>query len=57
MQQQYQPTKCSMKECAFPLSTCNVCICNRTIRGARAFVWKDPKAMYGFMKDVSFLKK
>lgn len=57
MTKQYQQSKCSGKECAFPGITCNQCVCNRDIMGRKAVVVKDPKYNYRFAKLVCGINK
>lgn len=57
MTKQYQQSKCSGKECAFPGVTCNECVCNRDIMGKKALVVKNPKKNYIFSRIVYLINK
>lgn len=42
----YVPYQCSMKECAFPLAQCSLCMCNVSVRGKAAFRFLKPNLTY-----------
>lgn len=49
----YVPVKCSGKECAYPMRTCEWCFCNVTRYGKNATKAKDPHAFYKFVRLVN----
>lgn len=48
----YVPVKCSGKECAYPLATCDSCGCNVSLYGKNALKAKDPKGNYRFSRLI-----
>ncbi len=42
----YVPTKCSMRECAFPLATCANCRCCASVFGKYAAIYNYPADIY-----------
>lgn len=52
MMKNYAPYVCAMKECAYPKQECSACACNKTLRGKNAYVVKDPKGHYAWLKKI-----
>lgn len=52
MMKNYAPDGCAMKECAYPHESCSTCICNVSLRGKKAFIVRDPKGHYIWMKKL-----
>lgn len=53
MSQVYQPVRCSMKECAYPLMMCRNCMCNEGTMGKNVLVLKNPKTMYRWVRNMA----
>lgn len=51
MKKNYVPDVCSMNECAFPHLSCSTCISNKSLRGKKAFIVKDPKGVYSWVRE------
>ena len=53
MMKNYAPDKCAMAECAFPNFQCSTCLSNKSLCGKNAFVVKDPKGQYSWLKKMA----
>ena len=53
MMKNYAPDVCAMKECAYPHQSCSACISNKSLRGKQAFVVKDPKGQYSWLRKIA----